>query len=333
MALPSYLSELLNVGSQIGAAYIPYEATQGVMEDIQKIGETFVPASEKLGQAAAAKAEFTPFAVKTGTGTTQVGAGGALDLALGAQPQAIQQGLLSQAQAGIGKPTGLGAYTGIESEALKQAQSLLKQSTPTAQTLFSQLQAMQAPEIQRQQQQLAQQLQAQGRGGVQTAMYGGTPEQLAMQKAIQEQQASNVFQAQQLAPQLAAQQQALATGLFGLGSQAGITPAQREAANLANVQAALTTGYVPQQMQLAATTPALSAAQIAASSGLGESEALYRAGLGGLQTQADVQSALAALEGKRATALSQSLSGLFAAGQGQKSVMENLIDKLIEKWS
>lgn len=313
MAWYDDLANLIPTAGSLTAAYLPYKSTEDVMERIRSTAGTFKTGAEQLAEEATQTAAFQPFAVKTGTGTAQVGAGGALDIGLGAESQALQQGLLQQARAGIGQPTGMGGYTGLEQQALGQAASLLGQPTPTAQSLYQQMQAMTAPDIQRQRQQLQQQLQAQGRGGVQTAMYGGTPEQLAMEKAIAEQQAANVFQAQQLAPQLALQQQQQAAGLFGLGQQAGMTPAQREAANLANVQAALTGAYVPQAQQLATLTPALSAAQIAQSAGASGAEALTNLGIQGLSSEAALQSALAELEKGRASALGQSLAGMFTS--------------------
>ena len=280
MATTDVLRNLLDIGGQFGAAYAPYEVSAGVMEDLQRMGETFVPAAEALGERAAERAAFTPFAVRTATGgTTQVGAGGDITQQLGAQPQAISAGLLGQAQQMAGAaPT-------------------------TAQSLFQQMQTAQAPEIARQRLALEQRLQAQGRGGVQTAAYGGTPEQLAMEKAIQEQQSQNLLTAMQQAPALQGQ-------------------------SLANIQAALTGAYTPQQQELAALTPAAQLANIAQAAGLGEAESLYKSGMAGLQTQAELQSAIGALEAQRGRSLSQALSGLFAAEAGQTSPWEDLLREL-----
>jgi len=280
VATSNILENLLDVGGRFGAAYIPYEATAGVMRDIQDIAQTFKPAAEALGERAAGVAEFKPFAVKTGMGTTQVGEGGAIDVGLAAQPQALSQGLLTQAQQMAGAaPT-------------------------TAQGLFQQMQTAQAPEIARQRLKLQEQLQQQGRGGVQTAAYGGTPEQLAMEKAIQEQQAANLLTAMQQAPALQGQ-------------------------SLANIQAALTGAYTPQQQQLAALTPAAQLSNIAQSAGLGQAESLYKAGIGGLQAQAEAQSAIAGLEAQRARSLSDALSGLFAVESAESSPYEDLIRAIL----
>jgi len=67
------------------------------------------------------------------------------------------------------------------------------------QTIFDRLNAVQAPEQQRARENLTDQLLSQGRLGLQTSQYGGSPEQLALEKAIQEQQASNAVSAMGLA--------------------------------------------------------------------------------------------------------------------------------------
>ena len=325
------LGGLLSGGAQLASAYIPYEATAGVMSDIQGIADTFVPAANQLGQVAAEKAAFSPFAVRTSTGGADIGAGGSLTQTLGATPQAIQDSLLQQAQTGAGTTVDPSAYQGLATQALGQAGSTLGQGLPTAESLYAQMQAAQAPELERAQLELENRLAAQGRLGTQTAAYGGTPEALAMQKAIQEQSAQNMLSAQTLAPQLASSQIANASGLLGLGSAAEMSPAQLQAANLQNVQSALTAGYTPQQQQLATLTPALQASNIAQAGGLGESEALYKAGMQGLQSQAEATGAVAGLEAQRARALGDALQGLFAIEAGQtESAATSSINSLID---
>jgi hypothetical protein len=87
------------------------------------------------------------------------------------------------------------------------------------QDIYNQLRSMQTPEEERQRLALEERLQAQGRGGIQTAQYGGTPEQLAMAKAQAEAQNQAGMMAMQQAgsEQDRAYQQAL--GLAGQASQ------------------------------------------------------------------------------------------------------------------
>jgi len=61
------------------------------------------------------------------------------------------------------------------------------------QQLFDRLEAIQAPERERARLNLEQRLVNQGRSGVRSAMFGGTPEELALAKAVEEQRSRNVL--------------------------------------------------------------------------------------------------------------------------------------------
>ena len=514
------LAGLLSGGAQLASAYIPYEATAGVMGDIQGIADTFVPAANQLGQVAAEKAAFSPFAVRTSTGTTEIGEGGALTQNLSAPQASLQSGLTSASlgalgsygqnipnYSGVGNTAlqsslstlqGVGAIdpyitsqqnamgglfgsqlntfglpqqtlSGLTSTALQGAQQelgtnvadvtgaysginapsvntqagqaasdyysagsqALGQTSPTADSLYSQIRSMQSPEEERQRLELENRLAAQGRLGVSTSAYGGTPEQLAMEKAQAEARNTASFQATQIADQLAtsaqnraqqltsmglsadqvqsqlnsegfnqamalaggnlsaqqvqsgltteqqnrasqlaqlgltgtqasesmtaqqlanlqgiqantigasqAQQQlqagnlGISSGLLGMSTQAAQMPSAIEAQQLANLQGLLGASYIPQQQQLATLTPALQASNIAQSGGLGESEALYKAGMQGLQSQAEATGAVAGLEAQRARALGDALQGLFAIEAGQtESAATSSINSLID---
>jgi ribosomal protein L9 len=107
---------------------------------------------------------------------------------------------------------------GLTSQALEQAQQGLSTAgSVSADSIYKQMEAMQNPERERQQLQLENRLAAQGRLGVNTAAYGGTPEQLAMQKAIEEQRSSNSLNAITTAQNVANQEQQRAMGLANLG--------------------------------------------------------------------------------------------------------------------
>jgi hypothetical protein len=265
MALSDKLTGLLGGAGQLATAYLPYEASQGIIDYLQQQGTSLGQQARTIGQEAAQAAEFQPFAVTTGTGTTQVGPGGAVTQQLAQTPEAIQQGLLSQALGQVGA------------------------ATPTAQDLFSQMQSIRQPSIEREQQALENRLFAQGRGGVQTAAYGGTPEQLAMQKAIQEQQSADLLTAMQQAPGLAGQ-------------------------NIQNIQGLLGAAYAPESALTAALQPAVNLSNIAQGAQQGMSEALYKGGIAGLETQAAADTAVAGLEQARVASLADALSGLFAGG-------------------
>ena len=79
--------------------------------------------------------------------------------------------------------------------------NILQGGGNTGQDIFNQLQAMQAPSQNRDQLALEQRLFNQGRGGVSTAQYGGTPEQFALSKAQEEARLGAAVQARQFANQ------------------------------------------------------------------------------------------------------------------------------------
>ena len=95
-----------------------------------------------------------------------------------AAQQAMMRNLAPTSQGGLaGQSAQFGQATTDALGRLNQDQSAREQS------LFNDIRATQAPDEERARLQLEQRLQAQGRGGVRTSMFGGTPEQLAMEKA------------------------------------------------------------------------------------------------------------------------------------------------------
>ena len=169
---------------------------------------------------------------------------GQIDPRIQAQRNALG-GMFGQQAGQYGQPTGLegitqqalmGGQQGLQSlsapqdlEALRsQYAGLAGQSAAglgstnqvgRQQDIYNQLRSMQTPEEERQRLALEERLQAQGRGGIRTAQYGGTPEQLAMAKAQAEAQNQAGLMAMQQAgsEQDRAYQQAL--GLSGQASQ------------------------------------------------------------------------------------------------------------------
>ena len=133
----------------------------------------------------------------------------------GMSQQALQMG-----QAGLGQMTNpLQALSGRYNDLAQQStQNLLQDRGAREQEIYNKTRAMQTPEEERQQQNLNQQLVAQGRQGISTAQYGGTPEQLARAKAVAEARNSASFGAMQQAGQ--EQNQDLQRAM-GLSTQAG----------------------------------------------------------------------------------------------------------------
>ena len=168
-----------------------------------------------------------------------------------------------------------GAFTG--------AQTLLDAVTTDQATreqdIYDRIRATQMGEEERQRLALEERLASQGRLGVQTAMFGGTPEQLALAKAqeeaqaraslaaiqqaqteqaqqarlgtqllgaayLPEAQAQNALQRGLLASQLAQRGQLYGTGLFGEASIAGIDALLQSATQQANLMGQLGTGLL-----------------------------------------------------------------------------------------
>ena len=200
-----------NAGSNLLTGAGNYFLGQENIQDVEELGRQSQEQLTALGQQMAEQAEFRPFTVTTGLGTTTTDPTGGVSVGLTPEQQALQNQLLSQA-------TGLFGQVGV-SPAEAQAD------------IYEQIRATQRPEEERQRLAMEERLLSQGRLGLQSAAYGGSsPELLAMETARQEAMARAGLSARQQA--LAEQQQALgtATGLLG----AGYTP-QREALNVLNV--------------------------------------------------------------------------------------------------
>lgn len=281
------ISGLLSGLGQAGAAYAPYALSQNEIDLLAQYAADVPTAASNIASQASTAAEFVPFSVKTATGGgTQI----TID-------PVTQQPTLTYS-------TGTDEQT-LATSLLSGASTLAGQTMPTATSLYGDIRALQTPEEERQALALENRLAAQGRLGVQTAAYGGTPEQLAYQKAVQEAQNQAAFQATQMAPQLQAQQLQNITGMLGAS-------------------------YIPQQQAMAALQPGIDISRIAQAARQGQSEALYRGGIAGLEAQAAGATAAANVEAARTQALANALSGMFAKpdGKGATSAGQDFFNAL-----
>ena len=170
--------------------------------------------------------------------------------------------------------------------------------------IFGRLEAVQAPERERARLQLEERLLGQGRGGVRTSMFGGTPEELALNKAIEEQRARSAVSAmEQARAEQALQSQQTLQGLgefrgrMGLLGQLGLQ--------------AIPTAYTPQQELLRTLTPQLEATRLASSlqaTGLG---------LGAGLAESAIESQLG-FEALRNALRQQQYQGLFDLLRGEQ---------------
>tara|TARA_R110002096_G_scaffold153421_2_gene317181 strand:+ start:52 stop:906 length:855 start_codon:yes stop_codon:yes gene_type:complete len=166
--------------------------------------------------------EFQPYTVTSATGgqfgMAQDPATGQMSYQLAASPeeQALQQQALTDASMFFG-----------------QAAAPIAQRE---QDVYNRMRAVMSPEEERQRLALEQRMAAQGRTGVRTAQFGGTPEQLALAQAQSEAQNQAMLGAMQFAGQEQQRQSQLGTGM-------------------------LAAGYVPQAQLLNALQPGMSASE------------------------------------------------------------------------
>ena len=185
------LSEFLAPAATAATAYAGLD---NAISQAQQTGQLGLDTANQYGQRAVDATQFRPFTVSTNTGSVGVNANGGFNTQLTPQQQQAQQMLFGQ---GTGMLSNLGNVN------------------DRTQTLFNQLSSIRNPEIQRQRLGLEESLFNQGRSGLQTAQYGGSPEQLAMEKAIQEQQSQDLFNARGIAQGEQQQQYNIGSGLFG----------------------------------------------------------------------------------------------------------------------
>lgn len=182
--------------------------------------------------------------------------------------------------------TGAPNLSGIQGQAFGGIQGLLQQAqggiAGREQDIYDRIRATQTPEEQRNQIALNEQLAAQGRTGLRTAQFGGSPEQFAMEKARAEAMNQASLMSINQAEQQRASDLAAATGMFGLGSQASFLPSGLQQAQLGNIGASMGLQYMPENQLLASLTPALSLADIAGTGQRQGAGYLAEAGMTGL---------------------------------------------------
>jgi len=346
---------------------------------LQALGQSGINDYTNLAKTVTQDINFKPYALTNSLGSTRQTAPGVIDQQLTPQQQS-NVNMASGAQGGLYNFSGIPNTSGMANQAFGQAQQglmgvgqgqediaalragygsaaqgmtgMLGGSTnDMASQLFNQQQAMRDPVQQRQQMELENRLRSQGRLGVSTAAYGGTPEQLAMAKAQQEQQSADAFNSISQGEQLASQQQARALGLgqattgmaqaqqalragdvanasslFNLGSSAAQLPSQMQGQQIAQAGQLQGQALAPGAQQLA---------QLAASGTLGAQEANVAAtrgkmfgdlAAGGLQERLTAESAGAALRGKQYTEALKALTNKNAISGGDANIVQGMIN-------
>ena len=212
---------------------------------------------------------------------------------------------------------------------LNQDQSAREQS------LFNDIRATQAPDEERARLQLEQRLNAQGRGGVRTSMFGGTPEQLAMEKAQAEARNSAALGARSQAA--TERQQALGEvqTMAGLTGSQAQQLSQLESAGVDRATALGQMGMAQQAQDLnrTATLAGLTGSQAQQlsqleSAGVDRATALGQMGMSQQAQDLNRTSTLAGLSGSQAQQLSQlqSMGVDRATALGQMGISQQAQD-------
>lgn len=157
--MANLFADLLGIGAGVGLVKDAYDKLGDAGSDAQAQGN-------QIGAQARANSAFKPFGVRSRTSTTNVDANGGVNLMLSGDQAALQDQLTSGASTFYDR--------GLQDQAGRE------------QDIFQRMRDAMSPEEERQRLALESRMAAQGRTGVRTSMFGGTPEQLALAKAQEE---------------------------------------------------------------------------------------------------------------------------------------------------
>lgn len=297
-------------------------AQQGIIDDVRdaaKKDTAFIfgdqtpdPATGGLIGEIGRQVEFKPFTVSTPTGAKATISQSGMDTMLSPTEQALQEKMLGFGGSAFD-------FLGDPSQRAAEQESILgmltqdpNQRAARESDIYNRMLATQQPEQERQRLALEERLFNQGRLGVQTSQYGGTPEQLALEKAIAEQQAGlGVSAMEQARQEQALQSQQTLQGL-------GETRARMDLLGQLGLQS-IPTAYSPQNQLLAALQPQLDAQRIQSAlttTGLGLGAGLAESGL---EAQLGYSSLANALQQKQMQGLFDLLKGEQAKETAQSS--------------
>jgi hypothetical protein len=205
--------------------------------------------------------QFKPFTVTSGVGSTTAGADGGFTMNLSPEQQALQNTLFGGAGGLAGQATAEydPIYEQLANQAYGGVSGLMTQAQQAAldagsmdrgareEQVYGQLRALQSPEEERQRLALENRMASQGRLGVSTAMAKAQSE-AQNQASLMAMQQSGAEQQQAL--QRAAGLQGLTSGMFGMGTQARMTPRQIQGMDLQNLAGMMSAGYAPESQLL-----------------------------------------------------------------------------------
>ena len=252
----------------LGSAYYAYDAGKGIQDYLK----TLTPGADlaTIRDSALGEIGFTPYSITTGMGTGSIDPlTGQYSSVLNPEQQTMQDSLFAQAN------------------------TLSGQAGPTGAELYEQMQAARAPQNEQQRLALENRLAAQGRLGTQTAAFGGTPEALALEKAIQQTQA---------------------TDYLGAQSQAGLLEQQR----LGNISGLLGAAYKPEENILTSMLGLSPLSNQNLQSELGRSQLYRDLGIAGVESETALGGQVAGLEADRLRAFAEALQGYFSTAEANQ---------------
>lgn len=320
--LSGITSNLGTIGSGIGGM----AAINAAYDRLGNVGERALTGANLIAGQGLEQTQFKPFTVTTGMGD-QIGiTGEGLDIDLG-RGRDVSNQLLSTASRKLDE---MGPGTAATDVAMQQAFGvgsdfmgrLGQTGAQREQEIFDRIRATQLGEEERQRLALEERLANQGRLGVRTSMFGGTPEQFALAQAQEEAQNRASLAAIQQAQQEQRQQAAIGSQFAGLGSSLAGRQQAIEEAQQRMALGALTGAFVPQAQALNVAQQGLNAAQLAQRGQLAGAGLFGEASMSGLEALLGSALGQANLMGNVGTGL---LSGAIkGSGSGQDGLLQVL---------
>lgn len=345
------LGPLLGIGGAIGGGLLSAQEYErlGDIGEQALVGTTLddgteIPGTIGLAEDALSLSQFRPFTVTStmpGAGfeakptfdpVTGEITGTSTSLTLSDPEKVLQSAMLTRAKTQLGEaPQGQLAGRAAMGSAFDLGQDLMTSLGTTdmaqrEQDIYGRIRATQTPEEERQRLALEERLASQGRLGVRTSMFGGTPEAMAMEKAQAEARNNAMLQAMAQAQAEQAQQAAQAQAFTGLGSQLAQTDLAQRAAQQNLALASLGGAYVP-QTQLLQLQQAMQPYQAQQQAGQ-----LFGAGqygetmMSGLEARLVAEQARANLLGSLGTGLLGGLLGPIKSDSGYNIPLFDLFD-------
>lgn len=276
-------------------------AVNSAYDRLGDIGEAAQRGALEIGELGRADAQFKPFSVGVGStsGTpsqyfssgVNVGPQGNVMTDLSAGEQLLKNKLLEDARRRAIVGTDASGSAGLEAagrNVLNRANAMFSaipagSRADREQRIFNRLRTIQRPEEERARLALEERLFNQGRLGVNTAMYGGTSEQLALAKAQEEAKNRAAVMAIEQAELERMNQAKLASDAFGLSGRLLAGNLGLQAAEQGMGLKALEAAYRPETQVLAGLRQGLLASQIAQRGQLYGTGLFGEASMGGLE--------------------------------------------------